>query len=513
MIPLPAPESYAPESDYDAWFWTNAPHAGCRRVLEAGTLQALPGRSTHSMAAFPRVRREDYVRLDVQAGADVDVVGDLHALPQDWNDRFDAFIAIAVWEHLERPWIAAHEVARVLASGGSFLVITHQTFPIHGYPSDFFRFSRDALRLIFEDAGLIVEACDYKNRCIIAPGPAVLPPEGVEGWNKTFPSYIHVGVAGRKPSGTAPHARPRAASAPAPVRVEKPATAPVQAEKQTWMPGSSTASQHAAALAPTMADTYEFAPPSYQNAIDLLPGWNHAFPPELKLNAGPGYMYEDPRIHWAVQQFGSLEGKRVLELGPLEGAHTSLLERLGARRIDAIEANKLAYLRCLVAKEVYGLRRARFHLGDFLRGLQSPTRYDLIVASGVLYHMADPLLLLERMAARTDALYLWTHYFDDEEMPKGDPRRGAFRSPDPPHEEATHTVRFKDIDVRLHFRSYYRAWQNTKYCGGPVDRHFWLEKSQLIAVLGALGFNSLAFSDVAPDHPNGPAISIFARRG
>ena len=189
-----------------------------------------------------------------------------------------------------------------------------------------------------------------------------------------------------------------------------------------------------------------------------------------------------------------------------------MLERLGAQRIDSIEANKLAYLRCLVAKEVYGLRRARFHL-DFLRALQNPTRYNLIVACGVLYHMADPLLLLERMAARTDALYLWTHYFDDAEMPKGDPRRGAFRAPEPPHEEITRIEHFNGIDMKLHLRSYYRAWQKTQYCGGPVDRHYWLEKSQLIAALGALGFNSLAYNDVAPDHPNGPAISIFARRG
>jgi hypothetical protein len=223
-------------------------------------------------------------------------------------------------------------------------------------------------------------------------------------------------------------------------------------------------------------------------------------------------MYEDPRIHWAVSQFGSLEGKRVLELGPLEGSHTSILERHGARRIDAIEANKLAYLRCLVAKEVFGLRRARFHLGDFVRGLQQPTRYDLIVACGVLYHMTDPLLLLERMASRTDAIYLWTHYFDDAEMPKGDPRRGAFRSPEPPHAETVQTVRFNGVDVTLHLRSYYKAWQKTQYCGGPIDRHFWLEKTQLIDVLKALGFNELAFADVAPDHQNGPAISIFARR-
>jgi hypothetical protein len=99
-------------------------------------------------------------------------------------------------------------------------------------------------------------------------------------------------------------------------------------------------------------DLYEFSSPSPQNAVNLLTGWTHAFPPEFGAVAGPGAMYDDPRIHWAVEKFGSLEGKRLAELGPLEGSHTYMLERAGAHRIDAIEANKGAFLRCLVAKEV-----------------------------------------------------------------------------------------------------------------------------------------------------------------
>ena len=261
------------------------------------------------------------------------------------------------------------------------------------------------------------------------------------------------------------------------------------------------------------ADLYEFSTPTHQNAIDLLTGWNTSFPTEMGLSAGSQFLYEDPRIHWAVQQFGSLQDKRVLELGPLEASHTYLLERYGARRIDAIEANKTAFLRCLVAKEVYGLRRARFELGDFVRALLRPARYDLIVASGVLYHMSDPLLLLERMAARTDCIFLWTHYFDNAEMPMGDPRRGAFVSPQAPHEEITQTVLFQGHEMTLHLRSYHNAWHNNKYCGGPIDRHFWLEKKDLILALQVLGFTNLAFADEWPDHPNGPAISIFARRG
>jgi protein-L-isoaspartate O-methyltransferase len=280
----------------------------------------------------------------------------------------------------------------------------------------------------------------------------------------------------------------------------------------SWLSSLSKRSGEASKGQTESIDVHSDSMPSHQNAIDLLPGWNHAFPPELNLVAGEGRFDQDPRILWAIERFGPLEGKRVLELGPLEGQHTAILERCGARRIDAVEGNKLAFLRCLVAKEIYDLRRSHFLLGDFVRGLARPIRYDFIVASGVLYHMSDPLLLLERIAARTDAVYIWTHYFDDEAMSKADLRRFAFQSPDRKHEETVKIVEFHGVKVKLHLRSYYKAWQKSQYCGGPVDRHFWMEKADLIAVLRALGFNDLSFAHEAPDHPNGPAISIFARR-
>lgn len=195
---VPSPEVYEPKQQVENLFWQSVAQAEPKTVLEVGTLQALPGRSTHLMARFPKISPENYVRLDVIDGADVDVVGDLHHLPQEWTSKFDCFIANAVFEHLDRPWIAAKEVARVLAPGGLFFVGTHQCFPVHGYPSDFFRFSDSALRMIFEDAGLVVDACDYANRCMIVPPPEIVPSSMVIGWNKEFPSYIHVNASGRK---------------------------------------------------------------------------------------------------------------------------------------------------------------------------------------------------------------------------------------------------------------------------------------------------------------------------
>jgi hypothetical protein len=246
--------------------------------------------------------------------------------------------------------------------------------------------------------------------------------------------------------------------------------------------------------------------PTPQNAVDAIPGWTCAFPPEVPVKAGSLPLYADDRIAWLIDRYGGLEGRTVLELGPLEGSHTYMLERAGAARIDCIEANRLAYLRCLVFKELAQLQRARFHLGNFVAWLDQPDlRYDLIVASGVLYHLQDPLRFLERAAAATDALFLWTHYMSEEAMPPKDPRRGAFRN-------SIERRTFHGVEVRLYPRSYHRAEENASFCGGLYDDHRWLHREDLIAVLGALGFGSIEIAHDQVDHPNGPSFSLLARR-
>lgn len=253
-------------------------------------------------------------------------------------------------------------------------------------------------------------------------------------------------------------------------------------------------------------DEYETSFPRYQNAINALPGWNQAFQPELGLEAGNVHLYHDPRILWAIEQAGSLAGKRILEIGPLEAAHTWLLDQQGPALIDAVEANKLCYLRCLVTKEILQLKTARFHLGDCQLWLeQRPHRYDLVVASGVLYHMQDPVRFLEAVAARTDAVFIWTHYADDEAMPPGDPRRGAFVG-------KVEVQNRLNIDIRLHPRSYLGAWKDKAFCGGMHDLHRWIDKKDLLALLRALGFNDIRIWQDDPNHAFGPAFSLFARR-
>jgi SAM-dependent methyltransferase len=160
------------------------------RVLELGTLRWEANRPTHHAAWRPDA---EWVKSDIEAGTDVDLVADAHDLDTVMSASVDAYVAISVYEHLQRPWIAAKTAARVLRRGGLLLVITHQTFPIHGYPHDYFRFSDAALAGIFADAGLEVVEAGYQYPCRIEP------PGEVTRWNNAAESWLNVGVFARKP--------------------------------------------------------------------------------------------------------------------------------------------------------------------------------------------------------------------------------------------------------------------------------------------------------------------------
>ena len=131
------------------------------RVLELGTRRSNPAVSTihRDWAAADAT----FVRSDFEAGLDVDVVADVHTLSQAFpEEHFDAIIAASVWEHVQRPWVATPQVAKVLKPGGQIFIQTHQSFHVHGYPNDYWRFTREALETLFLDAGLRVVGSFYE---------------------------------------------------------------------------------------------------------------------------------------------------------------------------------------------------------------------------------------------------------------------------------------------------------------------------------------------------------------
>src|SRR5687768_5098242 len=126
-------------------------------------------------------------------------------------------------------------------------------------------------------------------------------------------------------------------------------------------------------------DSYVHSAPSPQNAADIFKGeWSSRLPLDGVESGGAG-LFDDERIKWGVEQIGGVEGKTVLDLGPLEGGHSAMFEWMGAAEVVAVEANTRAYLKCLVTKELLGLKRVSFLCGDFVEYLRErPRRFDLV---------------------------------------------------------------------------------------------------------------------------------------
>ncbi|HEY0945199.1 MAG TPA: class I SAM-dependent methyltransferase [Opitutaceae bacterium] len=249
------------------------------------------------------------------------------------------------------------------------------------------------------------------------------------------------------------------------------------------------------------------APPSPQNALDLFKGeWSTGMPAESGLSTGrcPLRLDSDYRIDWCERTLGGFAGKRILELGPLEGGHTYLLEKRGAAEIVAIEASARAFLKCLVIKETFALQHARFLLGDFMPYLRADGKpFDIGIACGVLYHLLNPMELVALLARRCESLFLWTHYYEASAM-VGRPHLEPYFVPEPAHQVV------EGFPHRLYMKRYGEAVQWKGFCGGAGTEACWMPLEDLLRGVEHFGFRIL--DHVIEKTPNGPAAMIAARK-
>lgn len=97
--------------------------------------------------------RGAWLGCDMQPGPGVDVVADIHQPPAEWAGRFSGVLCSEVLEHVARPWVALPKLRSVMQPGGWLVVTTLFAFPEHGFPDDYYRYSRSGLKLLLEDAG------------------------------------------------------------------------------------------------------------------------------------------------------------------------------------------------------------------------------------------------------------------------------------------------------------------------------------------------------------------------
>lgn len=255
-------------------------------------------------------------------------------------------------------------------------------------------------------------------------------------------------------------------------------------------------------------NSYVLTEPSSQNVLDLFKGeWSSRLPGHLGLATQPATaaLFEDGRIEWAERVFGGFAGRKILELGPLEGGHSYMLHRGNAARVVSIEANARAFLKCLCIKEIFKLDRVEYKLGDFVAFLdKADSRYDLVIGSGVLYHMEEPVRLLKLIAGVTDRLFLWTHYYDERIITGREDLSHRFGP--------VGSLEFDGADYEYATQAYKESLAWAGFCGGPRPVSKWLTRASILKALGRYGFADLRinFDDVG--HANGPAFAICASR-
>ncbi len=132
-------------------------------ILEIGSYQVAGQEEIADLRSlFPG---KPYVGLDVRPGPGVDLVADCQDLPHA-DASVGTVIAMNTFEHVPRFWRAFDEARRVLRPDGALLLSCPFYFHIHSFPSDYWRFSPEAVELLLED---------YPHRLIGWHGPPKRP--------------------------------------------------------------------------------------------------------------------------------------------------------------------------------------------------------------------------------------------------------------------------------------------------------------------------------------------------
>jgi len=163
--------------------------------LESGRILEVGGKDYPYRERFSGF---DYTHLDIEKTAEDVLVGDITGCPHIPDASFDAIISVDVFEHIDRPWLAAEEIMRLLKPGGLTYHSTIFSWRYHPVPIDFWRFTPDALRFLFDALEHVDSGFDdlERRRNIFGMGSSRIEPDAFGGWRENW----RVFYAGRKPA-------------------------------------------------------------------------------------------------------------------------------------------------------------------------------------------------------------------------------------------------------------------------------------------------------------------------
>ncbi|HEY1064536.1 MAG TPA: methyltransferase domain-containing protein [Pirellulales bacterium] len=111
-------------------------------VLEIGSYQ--PEGQQEIANLRPLLAGKKYTGVDMRPGPGVDSVENVEKLERP-DASVGTVLALSVFEHVERFWLGFSEIERVLRPDGLLVVSCPFYFHIHHHPSDYWRFTPEAL--------------------------------------------------------------------------------------------------------------------------------------------------------------------------------------------------------------------------------------------------------------------------------------------------------------------------------------------------------------------------------
>jgi len=117
---------------------------------------------------FPNATEYDVT--DVVARPGVRYICDIHEPVGMPRNHFNAIICTQVFEHLAHPDKAAKSLFELIAPGGVLLLTAPFINPVHKDPTDFHRFTPDALEMIIKEAGFNIEVVRFGGNALVGTG-------------------------------------------------------------------------------------------------------------------------------------------------------------------------------------------------------------------------------------------------------------------------------------------------------------------------------------------------------
>ena len=181
---------------------------------------------------------------------------------------------------------------------------------------------------------------------------------------------------------------------------------------------------------------------------------------------------------------GSLVGKRILDLGCLEGGYTAAFAQMGAKEAVGVEVRTLNIKRCMLVKQQLELNNVQFQQEDVRNvNIGSSGQFEIVFAAGILYHLDDPYSFLKNISEMTiDFALIDTHIANKIQHGHGcspvliEKIFGSQRYVG--REAREYPAGMKKADLEKHV---WTSW------GNPSS--FWLTEESLVKMLSEVGFN------------------------